>query len=70
MKACQGLFGKLFGHHFQPVFEQPMLPVTSMKQGGESAEGMAKIFAAMAGTKHVHTICTRCGAEPQGKGKP
>ena len=65
MKHCQGLFGKLFGHKFEPFYD--LIPPNWGKGGKFSGDGvdLVKFTEAMT-AKRLNVIrCTRCGAEPQ-----
>lgn len=56
---CEGIFGRLFGHNYQPVFER--IPPTKI-DGVEGRPGsVLELIRAMTQTVHVHTCCTRCG---------
>lgn len=56
---CKGIFGRLFGHNYQPVFDTT--PPERLGSFEGTAEGIRGMIDAMSTKKHVHTICTRCG---------
>jgi hypothetical protein len=56
---CKGIFGRLFGHNYQPVFTRT--PPDEIKVDAASSAQVARVLEAMTRTAYVHTCCTRCG---------
>ena len=61
MNKCKGIFGRLFGHNYQPVFNRhpPALEDLSVERG--SSRAIMGVIDSMTRTEYVHTCCTRCG---------
>lgn len=56
---CKGIFGRLFGHNYQPVYETDLHP-DALRWDGPAYRVIQAIEAAKT-RKYVHTICTQCG---------
>ena len=56
---CKGIFGRMFGHNYQPVFE--LVAPERIDVGTGRVETIVRIVKEMTDTKYVHTCCTRCG---------
>lgn len=67
MNECQGLFGRLFGHNYQPVFNRT--PPDEIKVNAATSTQVVRVMESMTRVVYVRTTCTRCGGEPQ-KGRP
>lgn len=70
MNECQGLFGKLFGHRFEPIYDR--VPPAHIKFNGflvfpDDQERMVEKL-----TKRVFKClyCPRCGCSSSSEEKP
>ena len=59
MNECKGIFGRLFGHNYQPVFNRT--PPDSLKFEVATVSAAVSMANALTRTQYVHTCCTRCG---------
>lgn len=58
MNECKGIFGRLFGHSYQSVFNRNPPSLDSVSG---SRAGIMELIEKMTRTEYVHTCCTRCG---------
>lgn len=62
-KKCQGLFSKIFGHKYIPIFniEEPefIKGITSCR----NPNGLIDLVNATKSKTYVKSICSRCGDE-------
>lgn len=56
---CNGIFGRLFGHNYQPVFNRHPPTGLTLEQGSPGA--FVSVIEALTHSEYVHTCCTRCG---------
>jgi hypothetical protein len=59
---CKGIFGRLFGHNYQPVFNSTPPEEFELQPGSTGrVSSVLSIIDAMTRTEYVHSCCTRCG---------
>lgn len=57
--SCQGLFGRLFGHKYAPVFNIVPPPLTSFKAG--YGQDLTKLMQVLSTKTMTCLACQRCG---------
>lgn len=58
---CNGLFGRLFGHKFEPVYNSFPPTFEGFKLNGTTADEFVELVHAMTREEVVGVWCTRCG---------
>jgi len=59
MNECKGIFGRLFGHNYRPVFNRT--PPANIDGVSGSRYAVLDLVKFLTRVEYVHTCCTRCG---------
>lgn len=61
-RACRGLFGRLFGHKYQPRYTTGTPVLTNVKSHGGCPDDWIDFIEASKSSTYIHDVCVRCGA--------
>jgi hypothetical protein len=59
MSDCMGLFGRLFGHKFEPRYT--LTPPGSMNVGNGSPSAICAVIDQLTKREYQGDVCARCG---------
>lgn len=58
---CRGLFGRIFGHKYQPRYTTGMSALTDIKSASGCPDDWIDFIEASKPSTYIYDVCVRCG---------